>query len=346
MPELIDDVNVSSELVTLQSGVVVEKRGDNYFMEGDVNLSPAQLIALDETGTIFLNTPESIKPETSLHPVYNLPLELYTEGVTTRATGIYPTPYNLWAMVRFVYNANLTNSQISRISTALHNIESLTNVRFYNATGQPTVDPTYGFDYPYLDFVPIGNSDVSSSYVGRIGGRQQVSLANFAFEPWNTNVIEHEIGHAIGMLHEQCRYDRDSYITINWSNLTSSGQNQFSKRTTNYAIIGSYDFNSLMGYSSYTTSSSIVNNINQPMYTKIDGSEIFQGSTFSNLDRMWVNSLYVPYIARSDVYQELATTVYKSDNTVMTATERLQLQAELNNGNPTPPANGRIPNNF
>jgi hypothetical protein len=56
--------------------------------------------------------------------------------------------------------------------------------------------------------------------------------------------------------------------------------------------------------------------------------------------------MYVPYISRSDVYRELATTVYKPDNTIMTAAERLQLQAELNNGNPNPPANGHIPNDF
>jgi hypothetical protein len=30
----------------------------------------------------------------------------------------------------------------------------------------------------------------------------------------------------------------------------------------------------------------------------------------------------------------------------MTESERLSLQAQLNNGNPTPPAGGRIPNNF
>ncbi|WP_297983774.1 hypothetical protein [uncultured Chryseobacterium sp.] len=37
--------------------------------------------------------------------------------------------------------------------------------------------------------------------------------------------------------------------------------------------------------------------------------------------------------------------VYKADNSIMTPEERLELQAQLNNGNPIPPAGGRIPNN-
>jgi len=41
----------------------------------------------------------------------------------------------------------------------------------------------------------------------------------------------------------------------------------------------------------------------------------------------------------------LAPTVYKSDNTVMTAQERSSLQAYLNNGNPNPPNCCRLTNN-
>ncbi|MBQ1878434.1 MAG: hypothetical protein II161_06435, partial [Erysipelotrichaceae bacterium] len=37
------------------------------------------------------------------------------------------------------------------------------------------------------------------------GGRQDINLADFAFYSWNTHVIEHEICHALGLFHEQCR---------------------------------------------------------------------------------------------------------------------------------------------
>jgi hypothetical protein len=52
------------------------------------------------------------------------------------------------------------------------------------------------------------------------------------------------------------------------------------------------------------------------------------------------------YIARSDTYAELDSIVYDSNNNILSEEQRLQLQAQLNNANPNPPANGRIENDF
>lgn len=326
----------ASEFITLKSGAIVEKKGDRYVWGGDMLLSPEQLKMLDETGDIIGNVLAKPGPDLSVHPVYNTP-----KDAGTKALGVYPTPYNLWAMVRFTYNSNLSSYQCWEIVDAMREIEAKTNIRFYNATGQPTRDPQYGFDYPYIDFVSIGPAGYSRSYIGRIGGRQPIELSTFS----TTQTIIHEICHAVGMLHEQQRPDRDSYVNINTSNLTSMGLSNFQKRTTDYYYIGSYDFNSVMGYDSYA-GTDFVYNTSLPMYTKKDGSAINQGWTLSNNDRMWINGLYVPYIARSDVYSELPATVYWSDNTIMTPAERLDFQAYLNNGNPYPPATGRIENDL
>ena len=342
-----NDISVGN-IVTLKSGIKVRKNGDKYIVGRDMILSPKQLKALDETGSIAGNITGELERNVSLNPVTNLPKN-YDDLVQTRNMGIYPTPYNLWAMVRFVYDSNLTSTQRGYIKQALLELQSKTNLRFYNATGQPTRDPVYGIDYPYINFKSIGKSDVSYSYVGRIGGKQDVSLANFAFDNaslGNYGVIIHEICHAVGMLHEQSRPDRDNYVTINWNNLTDSGKEQFEKQGSNYFYRGDYDYASVMGYGSFTTSISVVNDIFKPMYTKKDGSYLYQGNTVSDLDRMWINYLYLPYVARSDVYSELDTVVYDGNNRQLTEQERLQLQAQLNNGNPNPPAGGRIPNEF
>lgn len=58
-------------------------------------------------------------------------------------------------------------------------------------------------------------------------------MADFAFDYasylGDYGIIEHEICHALGMMHEQQRPDRDDYVTINWNNLTSKGRSNFLK---------------------------------------------------------------------------------------------------------------------
>lgn len=324
----------------LASGVAVTKSNGLYYYEGDIVLTEEQLNNLSIYGELYKPGTLATKA-TDLVPTTNLPKDAST---LSRSLGVYPTGYNLWAMARFTYDTNLSQTQRSIIKRALLNIQAKTNVRFYNATGLPTHDNTYNFDYPYINFRYSGPQDTSSSQVGRIGGKQDINLADFAF--WQDGVIEHEICHALGLLHEQCRSDRDNYVIVNTSNLTDLGKANFQKRTNNYSIRGAYDFNSIMGYSSYTSSTSVVLDTSKPMYTKKDGSEIYQGRDLSDGDRAWLNYYYIPYLARTDTYAELDSVVYDGNNKPLTKDQIRQIQSQLNNGNPTPPTGGREINNF
>lgn len=328
------------ELVRLSSGIIVEKKGDSYLLCGDIVLSTEQFHELNEKGSITIEAFDDVIPLTNVCPITNLPLKGKRD---TRGVGVYSAT-QLWAMMRFTYDSSLSDTQKQYIREALLDIQSKTNVRFYNATGLPTHDYQYNIDYPYVNFVNIGEVGNSNSQIGRVGGRQDLNLNFWDF--FSRSTIEHEICHALGMFHEQSRYDRDNYVTVNTSNLTTLGLQQFQKITSNYYIKGSYDFYSIMGYNSYTSDTNMVYNTGVNMYLKNDGGSISQGYNLSTFDRQWLNDSYLPFIARSDNYLELDSIVYKSDNTIMTEQERLQLQAQLNNGNPNPPANGHIPNNF
>lgn len=340
--DLVKNTSTESEIITLKSGSTVELKDGKYFWMEDVMLSDAQLKQLDKTGDIFQENQEIGHDSGTL---LSSPTTGYTsvpKDVNSRSTAIYPTPYNLWAMVRFTYAKSGTGTTLnpytkSLIREALEYWEAHTNVRFYNATDQPTVDPDYGFAYPYVNFC---DGDANASYVGRIDGRQDLTLV-----PYGCTVgsVIHEIGHAIGLLHEQCRYDRDNYVTVNINNVSSDNRHNFEKRTSNYLCTGAFDFESIMLYSSYdfAVDPSI------PTMTKKDGTTFTaQRNGLSDLDKRFPNTYYLPYTARSDVYRELDDVVYDSNNNRLTEEQRIQLQAQLNNGNPNPPAGGRIPNEF
>ncbi|VDL79130.1 unnamed protein product [Nippostrongylus brasiliensis] len=85
------------------------------------------------------------------------------------------------------------------------------------------------------------------SYVGRIGGVQNLSLGKGCN---STRAAAHELGHALGFSHTQSRHDRDSYITVFLENIRENWLNEFVLETKemndNYNL--PYDYGSLMHY--------------------------------------------------------------------------------------------------
>ena len=326
--------NTDAEIVELKSGFTITKKDGEYSM-GDILLSEEQVKLLDETGSIY-PAPNTVASGDSIMVGTIAGTKVIYPTNATRAVGRHPNENVFWSMVRYVIDPSLTTCERNVLRSAIQHIESKTNVRFYNATGQPTVDPTYGFAYPYVNVQNNAESaTVSKSYVGRIGGKQDLKIGSEC----GVGVVVHELCHACAMYHEHCRYDRDNYITVNTDNIEDDALNDVRKITSNYYIRGAFDFNSIMIYGSYTFSKN-----GKPTMLKKDGSTFYQNNVLSDLDRAWLNYFYLPYIARSDVYRELDDVVYDGNNNVLTEAQRLELQAALNNGNPTPPSGGRIPN--
>ncbi|KAG1662263.1 Zinc metalloproteinase nas-15 [Nymphon striatum] len=96
------------------------------------------------------------------------------------------------------------------------------------------------------NYLYIGKYEGCNSWVGMSGGRQRVSFGEGC---QYHGIVLHELGHAIGMYHEQNRSDRDKYVRILTQNIKKVFRFAFKKvgQDKNY-LFTKYDYGSIMQY--------------------------------------------------------------------------------------------------
>lgn len=123
-----------------------------------------------------------------------------------------------------------------------------------------------------------------SSAVGRQTGEQFVNLGDNCTKG---NII-HEIGHTVGLWHEQSREDRKNFIEIDFTNVIPGKEHNFNQHVQDGDDVGPYDYGSIMHYSAFA----FALDTSKPTITTPHGEAIGQREGLSAGDIAAVKAVY------------------------------------------------------
>ena len=124
----------------------------------------------------------------------------------------------------------------ARVLGAVADWEAKTCIRFTKCASAA------GCARPYIKFIAGGGC---SSPVGTYSTRVNKIILGSGC---STGTVIHEIGHSLGMLHEQSRKDRDEYVIVDLTAVQKGFEDNFDKMGSYGRDLGAYDYGSIMHY--------------------------------------------------------------------------------------------------
>ncbi|KAK7133210.1 hypothetical protein R3I94_015171 [Phoxinus phoxinus] len=139
-------------------------------------------------------------------------------------------------------------------------------------------------------YISVTSLEGCWSYIGRLfPGGQNLSIGTGC---GTKAIVEHEFLHALGFWHEQSRYDRDGYVTINFEKIIKGKEQNFNKYSENFTTTQGtpYDYYSVMHYGKNAFS----NGNGSTIITKLPEFQdvIGQRLDISEYDAIELNKLY------------------------------------------------------
>jgi hypothetical protein len=164
------------------------------------------------------------------------------DNVMVSRNGMRDKKYR-WKDFNVYLDPAFDDNERNRITQVLYDLsQHIPCVRF----GLWPRDGTPGGDYVH---VIKGSDNGCNSWVGRLGGRQDMNLQSPACST-HYGSIAHEMLHALGFHHEHGRPDRDDFVNIHRENIISGYEFAFDKYSNNEVTTFGvpYNYKSVMHY--------------------------------------------------------------------------------------------------
>lgn len=262
--------------------IKVQTVGNTHILEGDIVISQEDILS-DQKMQQF-NLPQIHDHSSHTGKCGIEKLEQVFRHITDRSGNLFDMPdikqqavairgrYYRWpnGIIPFSISHNFSPAKMTAIMDAINHINRHTNIQLVRRTNETA----------YVVFV---NKNGCWSQIGRSGRRQEISIGPGC----DFDSIVHEICHSIGLWHEQSRSDRDNYIDVQWHNIQTGQGHNFEKHITDGVDIGSYDYQSIMHYSSYAFSAN-----GHPTMVSKTNQAIRRNNRLSKGDIAAINALY------------------------------------------------------
>ncbi len=203
----------------------------------------------------------------------------HADPIEMMGIGLTPDSPFLWTdgVVPFVIDGGLPDP--GRVTQAIAHLEANTGIRFVPRTSHPN----------WVTFVRNAES-WSSSPIGMQGGEQVIRISDAAV----MGTVVHECMHSLGVLHEQSRCDRDTFVTINYANIEEGFESNFDRFCDGYRDYLEYDYGSIMHYPA--TAFSV--NGEATIVPVQSGVTIGQRTAMSVIDRLTIAEMYSRFTGR------------------------------------------------
>ncbi|PKU30886.1 hypothetical protein llap_18810 [Limosa lapponica baueri] len=168
-----------------------------------------------------------------LHATLGFPIQENYGNSTAKS----PSPTETYSEDEVIFNrilkVNKEESHVKGIHDAMAEFETLTCINFVKRKTE-------------RDYLSIKSADGCWSNYGKVGGGQTVSVMKGGCT-WK-GIIQHELDHALGFLHEHSRSDRDKHVKIMWDYISPADRPDFKKFENSNNLGLPYDYSSVMHY--------------------------------------------------------------------------------------------------